>query len=879
MSDYAIGQMVEAALNPVRRPSEQLSASWVRSTAERVIAEVEAHRATWQVWHLRAEAQRQMRDVAVPADRAAEVVEWIVDDATARLSINLTPDLDPVTDPEVLRRSDGMSVYRHTGRDHYTSRRVLDAEQRITEAAGRRDGVAIAADGAWLSVFEAATVGVALNDGQTSLVVEMATSGRRVQLALAPAGSGKTSAMRVLAGAWTESGGNIMGLAPSAAAAAALADATGIGCETLAKLAHDLGNNPSSPLVAGVGPATLIVVDESGMADTLTLDKVIGFALTRGASVRLIGDDQQLASIGAGGVLRDIATTHGALRLDEVVRFGDPTEAEATLALRDGDPSALGFYLDHDRIHVGDVTTCADAVFEAWTRERSGGRDCLMLAPTRDLVAELNVRARTARLQGRRPGAEVRLADGTLASVGDTVITRLNSRRLGVSATDWVKNGDRWIITGIHEGNLAVKHAGSGLRTVLPAEYVAAHVELGYASTVHTAQGLTADSMHGIVTGEESRQLLYTMLTRGRVENHVHILLATDGDLHQLAFPETMSPATATELLEAVLARDGAAVSATTTANIAVSAEQQFRDAVARYADAVVAGAECLVGPNWDRDLHEQAEALVLDITHADAWFALRAHLLLVQVDGRDARRTLTEAITSRGLEDAGDPAAVILWRLGRDRTDTGPLPWLPAIPQRLTDDPSWGTYVTARAQRVATLAEHVRGNAAATQPAWAEPIADALTPDLLTDLAVWRAANGIDPTDRRPAGPPPASGPAAAEHFRRLVDRINNGRGQPLALWTQRIESVVGHRDEFINELAARLDRLHRGGVDVEQLLARASVRGPLPDEHAAASLWFRILDQLPSSGRTRRVEVAIPSPPRHEPPIRRPEVPGIGM
>ena len=47
----------------------------------------------------------------------------------------------------------------------------------------------------------------------------------------------------------------------------------------------------------------------------------------RGASVRLVGDDQQLAAIGAGGVLRDIKTQHGAVRLSELHRFTDPAEA------------------------------------------------------------------------------------------------------------------------------------------------------------------------------------------------------------------------------------------------------------------------------------------------------------------------------------------------------------------------------------------------------------------------------------------------------------------------------------------------------------------------------------------------------------------------
>jgi ATP-dependent exoDNAse (exonuclease V) alpha subunit len=96
----------------------------------------------------------------------------------------------------------------------------------------------------------------------------------------------------------------------------------------------------------------LIIIDEAGMADTLSLDAAVQFALDRGASVRLIGDDQQLAAIGAGGILRDIKQSHGALHLTELHRFTDPNEAQASLALREGDPNALGFYLDHGRVHV-----------------------------------------------------------------------------------------------------------------------------------------------------------------------------------------------------------------------------------------------------------------------------------------------------------------------------------------------------------------------------------------------------------------------------------------------------------------------------------------------------------------------------------------------
>ena len=67
--------------------------------------------------------------------------------------------------------------------------------------------------------------GVTLNAGQIQLVRQMATSGCRVQVGLAAAGSGKTTALAVLAGAWRESGGTVLGLAPSAVAAGVLGEA------------------------------------------------------------------------------------------------------------------------------------------------------------------------------------------------------------------------------------------------------------------------------------------------------------------------------------------------------------------------------------------------------------------------------------------------------------------------------------------------------------------------------------------------------------------------------------------------------------------------------------------------------------------------------
>jgi hypothetical protein len=109
------------------------------------------------------------------------------------------------------------------------------------------------------------------------------------------------------------------------------------------------------------------------MANTLSLDTAVDFIVGCGGSVRLIGGDQQLAAIGGGGVLRDIQTVHGADRLTELHRFDDPAEAAASLALRDGRAEALGFYLDRQRVHVGDPATTTEQLFAAWRADRDRG--------------------------------------------------------------------------------------------------------------------------------------------------------------------------------------------------------------------------------------------------------------------------------------------------------------------------------------------------------------------------------------------------------------------------------------------------------------------------------------------------------------------------
>jgi hypothetical protein len=437
-----------------------------------------------------------------------------------------------------------------------------------------------------------------------------------------------------------------------------------------------------------------------------------------------------------------------------------------------------------------------------------------------------------------------------------------------------VKNGDRWtVLTAERDGGLHVRHCRSGRTIHLPANYVRDFVELGYATTIHAAQGITADTMHGLLTGHESRQLLYTMCSRGRLRNHIYLQLVGDGDPHTLIRPDTVRPATATELLKHILARDDTPQSASTRLRQRQDPVVRLGVAVERYLDALHVAAEQVVGTSDVQRLEGFADRLVTGLTEEPAWLTLRAHLLLLAVDGADPQQRLQDAHDGREISSADDRAAVLDWRLndtsllpGRD----GPLRWLAGIPGRIAADPTWGPYLDARSDLVAQLADEVRRSCAADPPAWATQRHTLLPAELIADVQVWRAATQIHPCDLRPTGPSQLGG-ATRIFQQQLNKRLAATAADTDGRWRQLLATEVPcvTADPFLSQLTERLTNLTRAGFDATLLVRSAAAAGPLPDDHPAAALWWRILDQLPP--QTPKLD---PTTPKAVPPTSRPSI-----
>ena len=118
---------------------------------------------------------------------------------------------------------------------------------------------------------------------------------------------------------------------------------------------------------------------------------------------------------------------------------------------------------------------------------------------------------------------------------------------------------------------------GRGGRTVLPAEYVAEHLDLGYAVTAHRAQGITVDTAHVVVTPSTTRENLYVSMTRGRDSNIAYVALDQPDDSHST--PEA-DDVTARTVLYGVLQHSGADLSATQT----IEAEYELHGGIDRLA-------------------------------------------------------------------------------------------------------------------------------------------------------------------------------------------------------------------------------------------------------------------------------------------------------
>lgn len=712
----------------------------VADLAARVVEVVSEHRSTWTVYHVRAEAIRQLKAHGFATAQARDhAVEQVTDAALGTESVELAVQLDPP--PTLLQRANGESVYERHGATRYTSQAILDAETRLLHAARRIAGPVVPEPvvKTVISRYEQST-GRTLDAGQRALVEQFTGCGQAVSVAIGPPGSGKSTAMRLVRSAWESTGHRVIGLAPSAGAARVLGDELGVHADTLHSLALAWAEGREVDVRAG----DMLLVDEAGMAGTPLLDQVRALAAERGAVLRLVGDYRQLSAVEAGGALRLIHTDAGGTELARLHRFADPAEANAVLALRVGDTSAGDFYANHERLHGGARAAVLDQLYAAWKADTAAGRTSIMISDSNEVATELSGRAQAERrAAGTAEPGGIALHDGTIAGRGDRVVTRRNARGLRVhGGRDWVKNGDLWDVEArFDDGRLRVRNARHGGRITLPASYIAEHVELGYAATIHRSQGVTVDVTRAYLSPMAVREAALVALSRGIQANHAYFdtdeILGTaepevlPGDLFY-RYRESIPAAAA---LAAVIRREGAELSATEQLREALDAPYRLDVVVPQYLHALAvyrgpAAAEQATG--WvRRALPDRAEEILAD----PAWPKLASVLADIHATGADPAAVLADRAASRPLEDdPTDPARSVAQVLHYRITEHAPtaaaaagrpelLPgWVPTPPSEADEQglpAELGAWLRGQAEQIAKRVQQLGQRAAETTFVW----------------------------------------------------------------------------------------------------------------------------------------------------------------
>ena len=529
------------------------------------LGEVAGKRATFSRMNVFAEVLRQFHGVrfATPDQRVA-VVEATTQRALARALLISAPEIAHT--PVMFCRPDGTSRFRFRGLETYTTGQTLDAEARLLEAGRSLDGPGVHTDSATVATAQAPG-GHRLSTGQAQVVADVVGSGRVLDVLVGAAGTGKSTTMSGVRQVWEQryGPGSVIGLAPSAAAADVLSHVVGIPTENTAKwLAENARNtlrheqikhlqerlrraSPSLHTRAktdklryliqefqqwSLSPGQLVIVDEASMAGTFDLDTLTTQARQGGAKVLRVGDWAQLSPVATGGAFSLLVNDRGdAPELLNVRRFAHQWERAASLQLRNGRVDVIDTYNSNGRIAGGEREAMLDALDAAWHDDIAAGRRSLMIADDNFTASDLNARARADRVAtGQVQDGGVDLAGGATAGVGDLVVTRRTDRPLA-AGRGGVKTGDTWTIVGIDaDGALRVRRSGGGGSTHLPPQYCAQHVELGYATTAHRAQGQSVDTAHAFVSATTQREPLYVMATRGRESNRLYVDTAQDPD-------------------------------------------------------------------------------------------------------------------------------------------------------------------------------------------------------------------------------------------------------------------------------------------------------------------------------------------------------------
>ncbi len=352
-------------------------------------------------------------------------------------------------------------------------------------------------------------------------------------------GTGKTTAVNAMLAAFEQCGDRVALAAPTGRAAKRLSELTGRKAKTIHRLLEvDRSGGEIVRFIhneKNLLKCDVVVIDEMSMVDDMLFESLL-LALKPACKIIMVGDEDQLPSVGAGNVLGNIIASGivPTVRLTEIFRQA----AESMIVsnahrIVTGQPPQKGG-LDSDFFMLeSDGEACADLVCDLVCRRlpQSYGfdpfEDIQVLCPSK--IGPLGTVALNAALQQRlnppgpgRPQIQVR---DKILRVGDKVMQIKNNYDIPYTRPDGGEdgagafNGDMGVIESVDVRGSSVTVRSEDRRIVYTSEYLR-ELEPAYAVTIHKSQGSEFPAVIVPVMDVPPklcyRNLLYTGVTRAK---------------------------------------------------------------------------------------------------------------------------------------------------------------------------------------------------------------------------------------------------------------------------------------------------------------------------------------------------------------------------
>jgi exodeoxyribonuclease V alpha subunit len=361
-------------------------------------------------------------------------------------------------------------------------------------------------------------------------------------------GTGKTTIMGILGEYFRKNKISCIFAAPTGRAAKKLSEASGFEASTIHRLlgvkrtidADDedmlpddrAGQYNSLLFVHGKDnplQCRVIVIDEMSMVDTMLFRHLLD-ATAKGTSVILVGDPDQLPSVGCGDVLRDLISCNSIpkVRLDALHRQSDDgtIASNAGLILEGKEPACTG--VDFEIISCKSEDEAQEVITGIYTRHKN--EDIICLTPTKNENVGLGTVQLNKLIQSLEERDDLKVlkkGQSLVLHLGDRVMQNKNDY-----STEWIDPFTGEVSQGIFNGELGIVSDIDPLNNTVTitfdegktAQYkgkLLENIELAYAVTVHKSQGCEFDRVI-IALGKMNallykRSLLYTAVTRGRM--------------------------------------------------------------------------------------------------------------------------------------------------------------------------------------------------------------------------------------------------------------------------------------------------------------------------------------------------------------------------